>query len=313
MKNTNGLVCLALASLLGACGGADGTAGDDPQGSDLTTTEHHDVYIASATLGPRTAVAVLAPVAATCSDAIANGDEDGVDCGGSCAPCPVTPTVTPPDTPPDTPPPSTGSVRIMPLGDSITLGVNGGYRDGLWSRLSAAGRTVDFVGSQSDQYTKAPDHDHEGHPGFTIGDIAASADGWLASATPTHVLLMVGTNDVAWWSAQTGSQIADRNAALIDQILADVPGVWVLVGTIPPLTSSIIQPNNIDRAQLANDYDTELQQRVQSRITAGKQVRFVAVNSVLSIGDLYDGVHPTEAAADKVAQVWFDALTPTLP
>ncbi len=101
----------------------------------------------------------------------------------------------------------------MPLGDSITLGVNGGYRNGLWNRLSAAGYSVDFVGSQSDPYTKAPDRDHEGHPGFTLGNIASSADGWLSSAKPTHVLLMAGTNDVAWWCAQTASQVADLRTA----------------------------------------------------------------------------------------------------
>jgi lysophospholipase L1-like esterase len=212
-----------------------------------------------------------------------------------------------------TPPISGGTARIMPLGDSITLGVNGGYRNGLWTRLIAIGQSVDYVGSQSDPYTKAPDHDHEGHPGFTIGNIAASTNGWLASYAPTHVLLLAGTNDVAWWCAQSASQVADLNAALIDQILADLPGVWVIVGSIPPLTSSIIQPNNVDRAQLAYDYDIELHARVQARISAGKKVRFADVRSVLTLSDLYDGVHPTEAAADKMAQVWFDALTPTLP
>jgi lysophospholipase L1-like esterase len=201
----------------------------------------------------------------------------------------------------------------MPLGDSITLGVNGGYRNGLWNRLVAAGKTVDFVGSQSDQYTKAPDHDHEGHPGFTIGNIAASADGWVSTAQPSYILLLAGTNDVAWWCAQSASDVADQNGALIDQLLTDMPNAWVVVGSIPPLSSSIIAPNNIDRAQLAADYDVELQKRVQTRIAAGKHVRFADVRSVLTVSDLYDGVHPTEVAHDKVAQVWFDALKPILP
>ncbi|MGH7330066.1 MAG: GDSL-type esterase/lipase family protein, partial [Polyangiaceae bacterium] len=211
------------------------------------------------------------------------------------------------------PPPSNGAIRIMPLGDSITLGVNGGYRDGLWDRLTNAGRTIDYVGSQSDEYTLVPDHDHEGHPGFTIGNIASSVDGWIATYQPTHVLLMIGTNDVAWWCAQSASDVADANGALIDQILNDEPGVWVIVGSIPPLTSQIIAPNNVDRAQLAADYDVQLQARVQARIDAGKRVKWADVHAVLSTSDLYDGVHPTQAASDKVAQVWYDALTPTLP
>jgi lysophospholipase L1-like esterase len=125
--------------------------------------------------------------------------------------------------------------------------------------------------------------------------------------------MMIGTNDVAWWCAQTGAQVADTNAALIDQILADLPNAWVVVASIPPLSSSIIQPNNVDRAQLGQDYNAALQQRVQARIAAGEHVRWADVYSVLSVSDLYDGVHPIQAAADKVAQVWFDALTPILP
>ena len=49
------------------------------------------------------------------------------------------------------------------------------------------------------------------------------------------------------------------------------------------------------------------------RIDAGKPVRLADVGKALTVGDLYDGVHPTEAAADKAAQVWFDALKPVMP
>lgn len=62
---------------------------------------------------------------------------------------------------------SNGGVRVMPLGDSITEGtqVPGGYRIGLWQRLSAAGYRVDFVGTQFNGPATLGDHDHEGHPG----------------------------------------------------------------------------------------------------------------------------------------------------
>jgi hypothetical protein len=42
------------------------------------------------------------------------------------------------------------------------------------------------------------------------------------------------------------------------------------------------------------------------RVAAGQRVRFVDVNSVLTTADLYDGIHPTEAAHAKVAQVFLD-------
>jgi lysophospholipase L1-like esterase len=288
----------------------------------IAGSEDRNLHIASVTAGcggsaPSCTPGTCATSGKTCG-AIPDGCGATITCGTCAAPqtcggagvanvCGAT------SAPPPPPPAGAGGVRIMPLGDSITLGVNGGYRNGLWSRLSAAGHSVDFVGSQSDPYTKAPDRDHEGHPGFTLGNIASSADGWLSSAKPTHVLLMAGTNDVAWWCAQTASQVADQSGALIDQILQDLPGAWVIVATIPPLSSGVIQPNNVDRAKLASDYDAELRKRVQVRIDAGKPVRLADVGKALTVGDLYDGVHPTEAAADKAAQVWFDALKPVMP
>ncbi len=201
-------------------------------------------------------------------------------------------------------------MRIMPLGDSITLGVNGGYRNVLYTDLQGASCGVNYVGSQYDQYCVAADKDHEGHPGFTIGDISTNADAWLASAQPDFVLLMIGTNDIAWWSAETAQQIGARHAALIDQIFADRPDAWVIVASIPPITSQTIAPNSVDRAQLGRDLNAQIEANVASRQAAGKRIRFADVYSVLSTAELYDGVHPTQAAHAKVSQVWFDALAP---
>jgi lysophospholipase L1-like esterase len=207
----------------------------------------------------------------------------------------------------------TGTLTVMPLGDSITLGVNGGYRNHLWDLLTGAGRTLDYVGSQYDQYAKAPDKDHEGPPGWTIGNIADAVDAWLATYAPGYVLLMIGTNDVAWWCAMTASEVADQHAALVDRVLGNRPEAWVVVASIPPESSSVIQPNDVDRAQLAVDFNVEIRARVQTRIDAGARVRFADVNAVLTVSDLYDGIHPTEDAHATIAQVWFDALQPILP
>src|SRR5262249_10705260 len=80
------------------------------------------------------------------------------------------------------------------------------------------------------------------------------------------------------------------------------------VGSIPPLTSQLIAPNNWDRAQLGRDLNTAIRANVQQRQAAGQRVRFADIYSVLTLADLYDGVHPTEEAHAKVAGVWLDAL-----
>src|SRR4051812_44872877 len=81
---------------------------------------------------------------------------------------------------------SNGGVRVMPLGDSITEGtqVPGGYRIGLWQRLSGAGYRVDFVGTQFNGPAALGDHDHQGHPGWRIDQIDANVTGWLGTAKP---------------------------------------------------------------------------------------------------------------------------------
>src|ERR1044071_9308487 len=100
---------------------------------------------------------------------------------------------------------SNGGVPVMPLGDSITEGtqVPGGYRIGLWQRLSAAGYRVDFVGSQFNGPAGLGDHDHEGHPGWRIDQIDASITGWLRTAGPRTVLLHVVGADVQQDGART--------------------------------------------------------------------------------------------------------------
>lgn len=202
--------------------------------------------------------------------------------------------------------------RIMPLGDSITLGVNGGYRDGLYTRLTQAGYHIDFVGSETDILTDVLDKDHEGHPGYTIASIDSFIVDWLGNSNPTHILLMIGTNDVAWWCEKTGSQVAEDNVALIRKIFTIKPYVTIIVGSSPPLSSVSVEPNNIDRVILLNDYLTALKNRVNDLQLEGLRVKFADVNGSLTVNDLYDGVHPTEAAAEKMAEVWFQALKPTL-
>jgi lysophospholipase L1-like esterase len=202
-----------------------------------------------------------------------------------------------------------GELDIMPLGDSITLGLNGGYRNDLFTSLGTDGYTVDMVGTQYDEWTVVADKDHEGHPGYTTGGIRDEIDAWLAASDPDVVLLMAGTNDVAWWIAEPTSAVADRLEALVAQIQAWRAGVVVVVGTIPPLSPQIVEPDGRERADLVVEYNA----LIRSRFAGRERVRVADVNAVLTVDDLYDGVHPNEAGHAKIAVVWHDALQPLLP
>jgi lysophospholipase L1-like esterase len=198
--------------------------------------------------------------------------------------------------------------RIMPLGDSITLGVNGGYRNRLYTRLAGLACNVGYVGTLFDQYALAPDKDHEGHSGYAIADIVREANPWLAAQTPDYVLLMIGTNDVAWWSVMNADELATSHAALVDQIRAARPNAWIVVSSIAPLEPANLPPLDRDRAQFGREFNAAVKSRIDARIAAGEKVRYADVYARLTVADLYDGVHPTQVAHDKVADAWYGAL-----
>lgn len=200
---------------------------------------------------------------------------------------------------------------IMPLGDSITLGVNGGYRNNLYTGLQQNNCGVSYAGTLIDPNTRVPDKAHEGHPLYTIDNIASHVDAWIASTQPNIILLMIGTNDTAWWTVKNADEIGARHNALVDQLKQDRPDAWIFVASIPPQTSEIIQPNNIDRAVLARQFNAVIRENVASR-PLYQHVRFVDVYSVLTTADLYDGIHPTEEAHAKVAQKFLDEIRAAL-
>lgn len=209
--------------------------------------------------------------------------------------------------------PANGTYKIMPLGDSITE--SSGYRVRLWDKLTGAGYSIDYVGSQSKPHPDLPDTDHEGHGGWKIADIAGKINGWLGTYQPEYVLLMIGTNDVAWWQDKSGARVAEAHAALVDQILANAPEyTWVLVASIPPESSKSINPNNIDRAQLVRDFNHAMEEQMQRRSANGKKVVFVDVYSRLTMSHISgDGVHPNSSGYEAIAQAWFEKLQTILP
>ncbi|WP_329274672.1 SGNH/GDSL hydrolase family protein [Streptomyces sp. NBC_00691] len=191
-------------------------------------------------------------------------------------------------------------LAVMPLGDSITLGVGSstgdGYRPGLWSKLQGHGDTVDFVGSMSSG--TLPDTDHEGHSGWFIGGIHDTIGSWLYQARPNVVTLKIGTNDV-----NKNIDVANaptRLKQLVDRIRASAPGITVAVATIVPNADNAAQArvvtyNNAVRA-LVSDYQAQ-----------GAHVE-LADTSAVTVAELGDGLHPDDAGYAKIATAFYDAV-----
>ncbi|MFC7483669.1 SGNH/GDSL hydrolase family protein [Luedemannella flava] len=183
---------------------------------------------------------------------------------------------------------SNGGVRVMPLGDSITDGLNvpGGYRINLWQKLVAGGYRIDFVGSMFNGPSNLGDHDHEGHSGWTIAQIDASVVNWLRATTPRTVLLHIGTNDMFGGS----SGAPQRLSTLIDRITTTAPDAEVFVSTIIPRSGADSQVRTFNAA---------IPGIVQSKVSAGKRVHFVDMYPALTLSDLADGVPPTPAGTPR--------------
>lgn len=208
-----------------------------------------------------------------------------------------------------------GQLRYMPLGDSITA-AEWSWRCAIFQDFVASGRSAVSVGPVQDQYDSCTPR-HAGNSGWTIGDLQAAVQGpsgWIVTYKPDLVILMAGSNDCLWWQTETGTQIAEHLNDMITSIQQLRPGIRIVVQTIPPTSSVIIAPNNVDRVVLVNQFNARLRDLVASRVASGQLVRLADINSVLVLSDTYDNVHPSpEAAVLKMAPVIWNAIQPLLP
>jgi lysophospholipase L1-like esterase len=199
------------------------------------------------------------------------------------------------------------SVRIMPLGDSITQGFRGhdSFRRGLWLRLKKAGARVDFVGSLKENFGGMPHHtdfdmDHEGHWGWRADQVLARVDNWAAKNVPDIVLLHLGTNDIG------GGQDIEETVGEIEEIIMTIrkhnPKVKVLLAQIIPMANEAIN-------ERIKKFNEQLESLAESICTEESPVILVNhFDGFDSQSDTYDGVHPNEWGADKMADKWYEAL-----
>lgn len=189
------------------------------------------------------------------------------------------------------------NIRFLPLGDSITYGLQSsdqnGYRGAL-HKLLEPGNTVDFIGSV--KAGNMADNDNEGHSGWTIAQIAGAANYTQAlPSKPNVIALHAGTNDV--FGGSFGSAI-DRLASLVDYIATSHPDSVLLLATIIPLPSGQSQ---------VNQFNANVTQLAANRASAGKKVVLASMSAVLA-SDLADGVHPNDAGYVKMANAWYAAF-----
>ena len=241
--------------------------------------------------------------------------------------------------------------KIMPLGDSITVGNASGvvpddptlyvsYRKALYDKLKAAGYadadTGDvFVGTLTAGSAIADfDPDHQGLIGWKADEIVngggfhdpsqpenpGKLSEWLAAEHPNIVLLHIGTNDVEF-------EVGDWTE--VEAILAEIdayeasPGgnpVWVVLALIIDQSPPIADVTNFNNDVKDFVFDPRQAGGIDKIILVDMQ-NGAGINYDLNTagGDMFDDpdhtfkLHPFATGYDKMANLWFSALTQILP
>ena len=209
-------------------------------------------------------------------------------------------------------------LRIMPLGDSITSGINFfdgadspelalrvGYRHELYDQLTAAGLSFDFIG-QSGQRAGAdaglPDPDNNGYPGVDTDFIFDKLPDIFEEDPPDVVVLYIGTNQTP------------ATAQGIDDILDRVETLSASSQTIKVLVATLIPKRDVVRQQQVTAFNIDLRQRIEDR--ASSNVILVEQAQALTEVDISTemiGIHPNDMGYLKMASTWFTAMdTPSI-
>jgi lysophospholipase L1-like esterase len=215
------------------------------------------------------------------------------------------------------------TVKILPLGDSITAGdgpdganARPSYRRDLWHSLMNAGYDVDFVGSRHD-YTNTTipaalqdfDPDYEGWPGETAVQINTALNTRMAGYTPDIALVHVGTNDIlasSYNPAQDDTIILSEIGGIISKLRIKNPNIVILLAKLIP-----IEDNNSN----ADNFNSKLENEISvynSAAPASPAIVLVDQHSNMVRPDDYwdsPSIHPSESGEQKMATQWFNHLT----
>ena len=218
------------------------------------------------------------------------------------------------------------TLKIMPLGNSITRGSAGsynasgihvriGYRGKLDTLLTNAGYSINLVGSESDG-TGIPDPDHEGHSGYITQQIRDTVHKWLNNNQADIVLLHIGTNDII--NGLDSITMKNEVGQILDTIKTFYSNTSVIVAQIINRADVV---SHSTKSKMISGYNRELNTLINNRISGGDKLALVDMEDgagfVYSIdntvpfttGDLWDSTsHPNQRGYNKMADNWFSAI-----
>ena len=251
----------------------------------------------------------LAAIFVICVAVVACGDSPT---GPSTNPPPTQPppqNPAPPPPPPPAPPPTLGITRILAFGDSMTEGTTSTpVTNGLFALDAGLSRSYPFKLQTltSQRYTAQTIQVlNAGHAGNqAVNDMGRFSD-MIGDAKPQLVLLLEGANDLnqPFAVGEGFNARVTKTVSALEEMVKDAGfrGIPLMIGTLPP-----------QRAGAPKAADPDLLRRFNNAVkemAAKKGAQLVDVNVLMPLIEIgQDGLHPTEAGYQHLAEIWLDAI-----
>lgn len=197
-----------------------------------------------------------------------------------------------------------GPLKIVPIGDSITMTYETNWRYELWKLLRADGFDITYVGSLTDWFNPGDGFPkgNEGRGGWTINQFIDGFDN-LVTYEFDMALVHLGTNDI--WGGDTPDTALNDLARLVDKIRTKNPTAVIVLAQIIPATNGI---SNFD------EFSRRIPEVAARKTTAASPVYVADLYSKFdkTTGLSNDGVHPSTAGLVMMGQLFYEALVPIL-
>ena len=210
--------------------------------------------------------------------------------------------------------PASPAIKILPLGASRVQGDPPNYhsyRYKLWKKLLVNGWSIDFVGSQIDPKSYALvdneefDPNHEGHIGYTSGQILEELDDWMATVDTPNIVLFSspGGNDALDFLPYDDA--VDNIVDIVQKLQGYNPNVTIVIEKMAP--------GNTIAMLVLGDYYTRIQNDMDSLVnylnTPTSTVLSIDMATGFDNDFLADPIHYNQQGASFISDRYYDLLT----
>jgi lysophospholipase L1-like esterase len=199
-------------------------------------------------------------------------------------------------------PPPQRTVKIMPLGDSITAGSEPEYKNGYRLHLLNIFKDykIDYVGGYKEGLPSMGDHDTQAQSGACIratpctSSMFEQTPSWIRGHTPDIVIMQGGTNDFSRGREHQDPQIV-RNAMRdwVQSVWSAKPDAYIVVLGMPDYQSG---------------YKNWIPVYVAYEKALGRPIDYVSLDGV----EIPDGIHPDLKGYETIAKRLEPILRPVI-